>query len=115
MSVCFAPRTGSIPRMHETARRGTAVAVAIALLVAGSASAAEPKEERIAEVEQLTVTEDDIRALAEEDARKTGLEVAKLLPYYTDSSRVKERLMTDKVMAFLIQHATITEKETSGT
>lgn len=50
MSVCFRARAGTIARMQECAWRGTAVAAAIALLAAGSASAAEPKDERIAEV-----------------------------------------------------------------
>jgi hypothetical protein len=39
-----------MPRMHETGWRGGAIAAAIAMLAAGSASAAESQENRIAEV-----------------------------------------------------------------
>ncbi len=68
-------------------------------------------KERIAEVENLTVTDDDIEKLATEEAGRTGLEKEKLLPHYKRSEAVRDRILSGKVMDFLKQHATISDKE----
>jgi len=64
--------------------------------------------ENIARVENLEVTEDDVRALAEQDAEKTGISVDKLIKYYMDSSK-KDSLLDDKILNFLKENAVIKE------
>jgi trigger factor len=67
-------------------------------------------KERIADVEKLTVTDAELEALAASEAVKIGVDKERLLEYYRASSAGNERLMTDKIMTFLKEHATITEK-----
>jgi len=68
-------------------------------------------KERIAEVENLTVSDEDIEALATEEAARTGLDKEKLLPHYKRSDAVRDRVLSGKIMTFLKQHARITDKE----
>jgi len=68
-------------------------------------------KERIAEVESLTVTDEDIDVLATEEAARAGLDKEKLLPHYKKSEAVRDRVLSGKIMAFLKQHARIAEKE----
>jgi trigger factor len=68
-------------------------------------------KEQIADAEGIAVTDEDIAQLAETDAPKMGLSLDKLLSYYKTSDRIRERLLSDKIMAFLKRHAKITEKE----
>ena len=68
-------------------------------------------KERIAEVEQITVTEEDLARAAEADAARMGIEKEKLRSYYATSGSVRERLLSEKIMAFLKQNARITETE----
>ena len=68
-------------------------------------------KERIAEVENLTVTDEDIEALAAEEAGRTGLDKDKLLPHYKRSDAVRDRIISGKIMEFLKQHARISDKE----
>ncbi|MBP1657209.1 MAG: trigger factor [Bacteroidetes bacterium] len=68
-------------------------------------------KERIAEVESLTVTDEDIDVLATEEAARAGLDKEKLLPHYKKSEAVRDRVLSGKIMGFLKQHARIAEKE----
>jgi trigger factor len=67
-------------------------------------------KERIAEVENIKVTEEELEKLAETESGRIGVDKERLLEYYRVSSGGTERLMTDKLMAFLKSQAKITEK-----
>jgi trigger factor len=67
-------------------------------------------KERIAEAEQMTVTDNDIEQLAERDTGQTGIDKARLLQYYKSSSAVADRILSGKVMTFLRQQAIVTDK-----
>jgi trigger factor len=65
---------------------------------------------RIAEEEKITVTDAEIEAMAEREAGKIGIEKERLLQYYSKSSSASNRILSDKLMAFLRSNAKITEK-----
>jgi trigger factor len=67
-------------------------------------------KEKIAEQEKISVSKEDIEKLAETDAPRMGLTKDQLLRYYMGSGTVTERLLSERVMAFLKEHAKITEK-----
>jgi trigger factor len=66
-------------------------------------------KEAIAEKENLTVTDEDITALAETEAGRTGIDKDRLMDYYRKSGGAAERLLSEKVMNFLRSHATVKE------
>jgi trigger factor len=65
---------------------------------------------RIAEEEKITVTDAEIEATAEREAGKIGIEKDRMLQYYRKSSSASNRILSDKLMAFLRSSAKITEK-----
>jgi trigger factor len=65
---------------------------------------------RIAEQEKITVSDAEIEAMAEREAAKIGLEKDRLLQFYKKSSSAENRILSDKLMAFLRSNAKITEK-----
>jgi trigger factor len=65
--------------------------------------------EAIAEKENLSVTDDDIAALAEREAARLGLEKERMLEYYRRSGSATDRLLSEKVMGFLRSSAKISE------
>jgi trigger factor len=67
-------------------------------------------KEEIAAAESLSVTDAEIDALAEAEAKSTGIAKERLLTFYKSSGATTERLLSDKVMALLRSAATITEK-----
>ncbi len=67
-------------------------------------------KEKIAEQEKISVTKEDIEKLAETDASRMGVTKEQLLRYYLSSGTVTERLLSDRVMALLKEHAKIKEK-----
>jgi len=67
-------------------------------------------KERIAEAEKIEVADDDLDDLAAKDAGRVGIEKNQLLQYYRQSTSVRDRLLTEKIMKFLVQHARISEK-----
>jgi len=67
-------------------------------------------KERIAEVENIKVTEEELEKLAEKESTRIGVDKERLLEYYRVSSTGTERLMTEKLMAFLKSHAKFTER-----
>jgi len=66
--------------------------------------------EKIAEQEKITVSGAEIEALAEREAGKIGIAKERLLQYYRKSSGAEDRLLSDKIMAFLRSSARITDK-----
>lgn len=67
-------------------------------------------KQRIAEVENIKVTDDDLERLAETESTRIGVDKERLVEYFKASNSGSERLLTDKLMAFLKSHAKITEK-----
>ncbi len=67
-------------------------------------------KEKIAEQEKISVGKEDVEKLAETDAPRMGVTKEQLLRYYLGSGTVTERLLSDRVMAFLKEHAKVTEK-----
>lgn len=66
-------------------------------------------KERIAEQEHITVSDAEIEALAESEAEKIGIEKDRLIQYYRNSSGATERLLSEKLMAYLRANAKVTE------
>jgi trigger factor len=64
--------------------------------------------ENIAKVENISVNDEELEKLAEEEAKQTGISVKKLIKYYKDTNR-KESLLEDKVIKFLIENTKIKE------
>ena len=67
-------------------------------------------KQRIADAEEITVTEDDITQLAERESGRIGVPKDRLLQYYKSAGAAKERILSDKIINFLEEHATIKEK-----
>lgn len=70
-------------------------------------------KEQIAAAEHMTVSDDELVALADTDAARTGIEKDRLLQYYRGTSSVSDRILTDKVVTLLKSAARI--KETPDT
>lgn len=68
--------------------------------------------EAIIDAERLTVEEAEIVQRAELDAPKTGIDKERLLQFYTTSGAVKDRILSDKLMSFLLQNEVVTERVT---
>ncbi|MDI6765435.1 MAG: trigger factor [Bacteroidota bacterium] len=68
--------------------------------------------ERIIEAEKISVEEIDLERLAETEASKVGIEKDRLYQFYKSSNSVKEKIITDKLLRFLKEHAVISEKVT---
>lgn len=67
-------------------------------------------KDRIAEVENIGVTDEDVRQAAEIEAARLGLPAERLLDYYKSSGSARERMLNEKVMSLLVSNARITEK-----
>ncbi len=68
--------------------------------------------EKILENENLKVEETDLERLAETESKKIGIEKDRLLNYYKTSQAANERILSDKLMKFLKDHAVTQEKVT---
>jgi len=64
--------------------------------------------ENLSRIEDITVDDEELEKLAEEEADKTGISVQKLVKYYKDTNR-KESLLEDKVIKFLIENTKVKE------
>ncbi len=64
--------------------------------------------ENIARIEDIKVTDDDLKAMAEKDAEKTGISVEKLINYYKESKK-GDNLIDEKIMNFLKENNNIKE------
>ncbi len=67
-------------------------------------------KEQIAESEGMDVSDSEIEQAAEADAGRIGLAKEKLLSYYKTSGSVRDRILSDKIMALLRERATITDR-----
>ncbi len=65
--------------------------------------------EEILKAEGITVSEDDLTALAEREAAKLGIDRERLVKYYQSSDQIKDRLLGDKLLDFLLKSANIKE------
>ncbi|MFQ5799668.1 MAG: trigger factor [Bacteroidota bacterium] len=65
--------------------------------------------ERILEVEQITVDDADIDALAEQESRNIGIEKDRLVQYYRSSRSAHDKILSDKLMKFLKDNVKIKE------
>jgi trigger factor len=66
--------------------------------------------DKIIETENIVVTDAELEQLAESESQKIGIEKARLLNYYKTSKAASSRLLSDKLMSFLKDHAVIKEK-----
>jgi trigger factor len=67
-------------------------------------------KEKIISTENIAITDKDLEQLAGEESRKIGIEKARLLNYYKTSKAANSRLLSEKLMKFLKDHAVIKEK-----
>ena len=67
-------------------------------------------KEKIIESENIAVSDADLERLAEDESKKIGIDKARLLNYYKTSKTASSRLLSEKVMSFLKDHAVIKEK-----
>jgi trigger factor len=67
-------------------------------------------KERIAEAENIKVTDTELETMAAAEAERIGIGKDRLLEYYKNSSSTTDRLLSDKIISFLKQHAKIAEK-----
>lgn len=68
-------------------------------------------KERIAEVEGISVGDEDLVKAAEEESVRVGLPADRLVEYYRKSSSAKGQFLSKKIMNFLIAEAVVTERE----
>jgi FKBP-type peptidyl-prolyl cis-trans isomerase (trigger factor) len=66
--------------------------------------------EQIIEAEGLAVEDAELDEIAEREAPKIGIEKDRLLSFYKSSDSVKEKMLTDKLLKFLREHASVTER-----
>lgn len=67
-------------------------------------------KEKIIEVEKITVSDTELASAAAEESRRIGVEEGRLLNYYKRSKEIHTRLLSDKLMNFLISHAEVRER-----
>ena len=67
-------------------------------------------KQRIAEEEKLAVSDNEISVLADEEAGRIGIDRERVREYYLRSESARERLLSRKIMAFLVANAKVTEK-----
>lgn len=68
--------------------------------------------ERIIEAEQIKVEDADVQRRAELDAPTMGIEKERLTAFYKNSQTVLDRILSEKMMAFLKAQSAISEKVT---
>jgi trigger factor len=66
-------------------------------------------KEQIAAAEKLEVTDAELVELATAESAKVGVDRERMIQFYRNSSGATDRLLSDKVMAFLRSNAKITE------
>ena len=64
-------------------------------------------KEAIAREEGISVTDEELEKIATAEAGRVGIDKDRLLAYYRSSSSATERLLSDKLMAFLRQQAKV--------
>ena len=65
--------------------------------------------EEIVKAERIDVTDEDLSALAERESSRIGIDKERLTEYYKSSEPIKDRLISEKLIEFLVAQAKITE------
>ncbi len=68
--------------------------------------------ERIIEAEHIEASDAELEQRAEQDAPTMGIDSKRLLEFYKTSDGVRDRIVSDKLLRFLKEHATLTERTT---
>lgn len=71
--------------------------------------------EEIIKAENITVEESDLAAIAEREASKLGIDKERLINYYKSSDQVKDRIVGDKLIKFLVDHVKVKKVEQKTT
>jgi trigger factor len=72
-------------------------------------------KEAIAGAEGISVTDEELEKIAGAEAERVGIEKTRLLAYYRSSPSATEKLLSDKLMAFLRQQAKVKDVEEQNT
>lgn len=67
--------------------------------------------EEIIQAEKIIADDQDLLDLAERESVKIGIDKERLIDYYKTSDQIKERLVSDKLITFLLDKAKIKEVE----
>ena len=67
--------------------------------------------EEIIQAENITADDQDLLDLAERESAKIGIDKERLINYYKSSDQIKDRLVSDKLITFLLDKAKIKEVE----
>jgi trigger factor len=65
--------------------------------------------EELIKAENISASDEDLEKLAEEESAKIKIPKERLISYYKTSEQIKDRLIGDKLLKFLIDSAKITE------
>jgi trigger factor len=65
--------------------------------------------EELIKAENVTVSDEDLEKLAEEESEKIKIPKDRLINYYKSSDQIKDRLIGDKLLKLLVNSATIKE------
>ena len=65
--------------------------------------------EEIINAEGITADDKDLEVLADQEAGRIGIDKQRLVEYYKSSDQIKDRVVSDKIIKFLVEHAKITE------
>jgi len=65
--------------------------------------------EELIQAENVTVSDEDLEKLAEEESAKIKIPKDRLINYYKSSDQIKDRLIGDKLLKLLVDSATIKE------
>jgi trigger factor len=71
--------------------------------------------DKIVEKENISVEEKELEERAEKDARAMDIEKERLLQFYKNSESLHNRIITEKLMKLLRDHAIVTERVTDET
>jgi len=67
--------------------------------------------EEIIQAENISAGDQDLLELAERESVKIGIDKERLITYYKSSDQIKDRLVSDKLIAFLLEKSKIKEVE----
>ena len=66
--------------------------------------------DKIVEVEAITVTDEDIEAVANIDAERMGMEPASVIEYYRNNDEITMRILTEKVLQLVSDYSEVEEE-----
>ncbi len=71
--------------------------------------------EQILAKENIQMSDADVEALAAEESKRLNIDKERLVTFYKSSETASERILNDKLIAFLKQHSAITDVTTDDT